>query len=312
MSVTSVKEDFQVRQGEQKVTPGSSLSKTTTYQRRFVVQTDNMNDGPATVMAASGIPKPFDTYTSGNDSDSSAQCISIQPVPRSQEPMIWDVVCNYSTQVPAGGGGNNGPKTPTERPTKYGMSFTTITRILTQDYSNPPRAILNSAGQQFHPPLEQEIYLPVVTAQKYEDQLLVGYARAYNGTVNSNEFSINELTLPPEVALFHMRQSPYFENGVSYWDTIYEFILNWDGWNAKPLDQGTMELVDDGVTDKLQVITDRFGLPVSQPVNLDGDGGKLDPSKAPVYLDGPDSQGIGTQGHPAPYIVHRRMFFQDY
>ncbi len=308
MAVTSVKEDFQVRQGEQKVTPGSSLSKSTTYQRRFVVQTSDQNDGPAIVMAAAGIPRPFDTYTSGNDSDSTAQCISIRPIPRSQEPMLWDVVCNYSTQLPSGGGGNNGGKTPPDRPTKYGMSFTTITRIIVQDYSNPPRAILNSAKQQFHPPLEQEIYLPVVTAQKYEDQLLVGKARAYNGTVNSEEFSINGLILPPEVALFRMRQAPYFELGQSYWDTTYEFTLNWDGWDASPLDQGTLQ----NKNSKLQTITDQFGLPVNQPVNLDGNGNKLDPTKDPVFFNGPNSQGIGTPGHPAPFVVHRRMKFDNY
>ena len=309
MSVTSVKEDFQVRTGAHNYSLGGK--NVTTYRRRFIVQTNDVNDGPKTVMAAAGIPQPQDGYKSGNESDPAALCIKIEPAPRQSEPTTWDVVCDYSTDLPPGPNTGNPGTQPPDRPTKYFLSYTTITRILSEDFSTPPRPILNSAGQEFHPSLEQELYLPVVQIQRYEPTFLFQRAKWGNGSVNMNTFTILGNFVGKYEALGRMRQAPYFENGLSYWDTTYEIIINRLTWLASPLDQGTLQLVPDPSAPTFQektmlrAITDQTGNPVNQPVKLDGKGKKLAQGQDPVYFD-------GLHGHPDPFNVYPLIMFDNF
>ena len=295
MSVLSVKEDFQARESGTKL---SQEKATTTHKRRWVVVTSSVNDDGAVVLGtAPGLPKPYDKHP--NDANSFAT--SIDAKPRQNSPTIWDVVVGYSSDVPSPkpNNPNGSPSTnPTVRPPKYSLGYTTLSKVLEYDFRSedadgnptgyPP---LNSAGERFDPPLEFDQYLPVIGVEMVCDFFAISLAD-WCGTINANTFHINGHTYRPFTALARIRQSPFFEGGVSYWTTNYEFTINKGTWLVKPLDQGTRKRVK-GPSGSLYAgdahfvtIVDAYGQPFNHPVNLNGAGEPLAPGASPVFLDG--------------------------
>ncbi len=291
MAVTSVKEDFQARGGNTSISGGGTASSkaTTTYTRRFVVQTSDVNDGPQIVKSATGVPKPYSSYSSGNDIDHTAQVLSIDAKPRNNAPTVWDVVVQYSTdapQPPDSGGGKDPVNKPTDRPTKYSLNTQTVTRAITTDPITG-RAIVNSAGDAFHPTPEAEYYLTQITVQRVEDILMFQTAMTTVGRINAAPFTIHGTPVPKHQArLMSLAQSPFFENGLEYWDTSYVVLIDPNGWDVNLLDQGLRKQVRNAADGsyKVYVITDPLGVAVNAPVNLDGAGGVLAAGAAPKFV----------------------------
>lgn len=292
MAIASVKEDFQVRRGGIKGALGlqSDLKITKSYTRRFLVQTSAMSDGPHLVQTAPGIPRIFDPHPE----DGAAYVVGIDPQPRREEPMIWDVIVTYSSDLPTPpppDGNGNPVDNPALRPTRYGMGQMIVSRVVDKDRNGNP--IVNAAGQKFIPPVEIEHYIQVITVEKDESGLAWGVADNV-GSVNSNGFSIAGHPFQAgQVRLAGVRQSSFWENNFLWFDTVYEFHYDPLGWQKHVLNQGTVKRVAaaggslspgaPGVT--LQVITDKYGVPLNHPVNLDKNGQQLPDGATPVYLD---------------------------
>ena len=69
-----------------------------TYEAVYIVNSDDGRDGPQVVKTASGLPAQFSAYAIGNDSDTSAHCISRNPLRRGDS-NTWDVHCTWSTTL---------------------------------------------------------------------------------------------------------------------------------------------------------------------------------------------------------------------
>jgi hypothetical protein len=284
--ITSVKEDFQAREADQKLTL-QPFKIVNTYKRRFIVQTNAVTDDGFRVRTTAGVPVAYSIHPS----DPAAWCNDINAKPRQGHPTCWEVVVSYTSDFPPppkGGGGGNQPPSPASMPTQYGISYTTVTRVLQEDQVNGG-PVVNSANEQFDPPLEYDKYLAVYTATVPGCE----YNRDTDltGCVNDNRFTINGIPIDIHTALARVRQTPYFQNGVAYWNTTYELTVDVDGWAVAPLDQGTRQIVTNSSqvyagAAEFRTITDKFNQPLNHPANLNGAGQLLAPNKPPVYLDG--------------------------
>jgi len=79
-----------------------------------------------------------------------------------------------------------------------------------------------------------------------------------------------------------------FDKNLIYWQVTYQFEIRQEGWTLRVLDQGRQRKAKDGDPDPdwIYPIADGNGVPVADPVPLDGNGQKLDspsPSNA-VFL----------------------------
>lgn len=67
------------------------------FTRKFLVQTNSINDGPVTVCSAVGIPRPFQIYTTPNEYQRYARCRSVDARRIEPHSLYWEVTCHYST-----------------------------------------------------------------------------------------------------------------------------------------------------------------------------------------------------------------------
>lgn len=315
MSVLSAKEDFQARESGTKL---SEKKATTTHKRRWIVQTTTVTDSGAIALSAAGLPKPYDKHPD----DSSCFAIEISAKPRAGHPTVWDVVVTYSSDQPNQDPGKPGDpsKDPTLLPTRYALSYTTITRALDRDYfkedanGNPiGDPIVNSVGEYFDPPLESDQYLPVIIVEKNCD-FFASTLSDWSGAINENQLIINGRPFKPYTALCKIRQTPFFQNNVPYWTTNYEFTINKGTWLRTPIDRGTRKrvpgpngsLYESGAT--FVRLADAFGQPFNTPQFLDGTGKPLATNLPPVYLDGThNNPGLKTDNGPF-YMFPVRTF----
>ncbi len=84
--------------------PGSPTLKATlnqrSYERKFLVQTDDKNTGAKTVCAAAGIPRLFEYYNFGTERDIYALCREIESERIQDGSLFWHVTAHYSTPEP--------------------------------------------------------------------------------------------------------------------------------------------------------------------------------------------------------------------
>src|SRR6185437_8734197 len=67
------------------------------YKRTIYVETDDLDDGPETVLGATGVPQIGDSYKFGNDADDIAVCIDVQAEPLGDYPFLWKVTASYDS-----------------------------------------------------------------------------------------------------------------------------------------------------------------------------------------------------------------------
>ena len=127
----------------------------------------------------------------------------------------------------------------------------------------------------------------------------------YQDTVNRDNFLINingfVLNVPAFAAKMQsISGSREFADESPFWRVRYEFHLDlYRGWRVDLLDRGYVETKEDSEVDEiennygdyptstnkqLQVVIDDKGIPMNEPVLLDGEGKKLQPDGTPFYL----------------------------
>lgn len=169
------------------------------------------------------------------------------------------------------------------------------------------RAVTNSANVPYDPPLERENSIRVIRITRNSKESNYGTYAKYKNTVNSDAFSINKsaygfrLELRPFFAKFtDFGQSFAIENKVRYWRETIEVQIHPRGWRRQIPDRGLMRRLTEGDKDDAgntisagditdgwvhhTPIKDKDGLPITEPVLLDGNGKPIGPSRPTVWL----------------------------
>lgn len=273
-----------------------------TYTRTFQVISDSKDDGPQVVAAAVPISL-YQSYSYGSDVDTYAVCKTqnakvVSKVNDTQylwnytltydsKPLSWGTASPTSLSPPTEDGASPTPpahQKPQDRPWQIKGSAKLSTKSLVEDFSDPPRPILNSAKMPFKGGLETEISSPTfsVTLYKKLADWTPSKAFTYHNTVNNTTF----LGFPPG----QLRNTRYdwqsgWEMGEFFWQLDLEFEVTADeDWDASVLDAGTHTY--DSATNNWKEIKDKLtGKPVSSPLMLNGSGQLLNAAtEEPVFL----------------------------
>lgn len=300
MSVTVVKELFDGRQASGDLRQGRK------YTRRWRVETNDANDGPLVVTSHPSIPQFGAVYATPNEYDAGALCSNVTATQDSNSQTIWYVTANYSRDLsyphaaseslasggPSGSGDGGGTpsqppgqlqQSPLLRPAIWSFGARRQSIYTTRDYNG--KALINSAGQPFASGYQVEVTVPTIDITINKATAKPNAAQTWDNAINSGAW----FGLPAKsVKADAPKISGKDDNGQIYYEwqwhleiapTAWPYMGKWDP--VKVLDCGYAYL-DSG---KLVQARDPWGNTYSQPILLDGSGGRLAVAGTPVYID---------------------------
>ena len=180
--------------------------------------TTDVNDGPAVVMQATGLPANNSYYTVGNDVDFQAYITKRDPRRLAKDGLAWGVECEWATRQKEENRDEDGD--PNEDPTTWRkqLSWGFVSRTVPVEKafwvsnSNNTRgarnildiwkarggAPVNSAGQLINPPPEKDDSRMVVRIVRWERPLLLPPRELakYRDAVNPDAFRIRQKDFP--------------------------------------------------------------------------------------------------------------------
>ncbi|WP_254509892.1 hypothetical protein [Anatilimnocola floriformis] len=236
------------------------------YTRVFQVITDSALDGPLLVRTAPGIPGRGNIYATATEFDPGAKVKTITPS-QSDNPKIWEVRVEYDSVT------EDEPENPLERPPEVSWSAAPYSRVAWKD--NDGKAIVNSAGHYFDPPLEVDDSRPVLSVTRNEAAFNPSLAIDYQDAVNSDGFLGFS---PGQAKVAKIDASSATENDIFYWKVSYEFHFRREGWELSVLDQGRYEKIGGKPVPipEFDVAGNEIpGSQVTDPVPLNGAGARL-------------------------------------
>ena len=172
---------------------------------------------------------------------------------------------------------------PLSRPPEIEWNFTVSNEKIDRDIEG--KAIVNSAGESFDPPITKDVYDLVLRITRNQSNFNHLQAAEYIGAINSDYFYGFE---PGMVRCTNYSGRKIRVGSLSYWQVTYEFQIRYaevsgvnTGWKRRILDQGMHTydgLDDEGYVKwkKIPVKDDKGNnVPTSEPFPLDGNGNKL-------------------------------------
>lgn len=243
------------------------------------VETDDPTDGPIAVKAGAEVTSPdplpplWTTYSYHGESDTSIflKRREVQPRHGAQGRTMWRVIGHYEPLEPQEQPDDSNPD-PFLRPVKYRLEHVTYTEVVDVDKDDKP--IVNSAGQEFDEPLEQEKSRMVLVADQIvpDLQTIINHNLTWAGKVNSTPYRGGG----PRMWFVHTIGSSDLlsESGVDYYVATWRLELNFDTWDRKVLNRG-FKHYDNAADKKLVIAKDKDGLPVNEPILLATDGTRL-------------------------------------
>jgi hypothetical protein len=315
MAIESIREIWEERAAN------LSAQGSRTYTRVFrVVTSDNLRAGLECCylgdLDGNAIPRMWTPYVLYDNAgavieyDGGSWVQSLSPKQDAEDPRIWTVTVQYSSELPQpraerpgenigpGGSGPGGigrpnsggpgvgpagapppgtPNIPEFPKLEIEWSFAKYQRAALSDLNN--NLVANSAGQRFDPPLMIDDSRPIVRITRNELYFDPALAIRYQDTINSDRFFGAE----PRTAKLNIGPVVYqYQNGIQFWRVTYTIEFRFDNWKLKVLDEGYMEKDTDHPPDLKPIIVQ--GEKVPSPYPLDGDGHKGDPQD-PQYLE---------------------------
>lgn len=223
------------------------------------METNDLNDGPQTVLAASGVPAMGDTYAFGNDSDTEATCIDVE-VEATESPMVWMVTATYDTSRVF----DLGILSPLNLPPEVSWTFSKYDWPLQRDGDGVP--MVNSSSERFDPPLTVQQSRPVLTVRRNEASFSPALAALYIDSLNSDTFA----GLPPLCAkINNIAEQRAIDMGLTYYQVTYEVEFKYDTWAMFVLDQGFRDFSGKLFRDPID------GSPLANATLLNGAGAAL-------------------------------------
>lgn len=272
MSITSVTE---IWSGE---TWSDELSGAREYDKLYRVISDNPAESAATVRSAGGIPALGAAY----GADAGAFCRSRSARRIDDSRLVWEVTARFSTIE------NEEPADPLSREPKIRWTSQMILKPVIRDLNGD--ACVNSAGDYFDPPLEQEFPRWIVNIQWNATVVPTGIL-SYVGAINSGAIVIDGVAIAAERArvVGIDISEVQVENETAFRSiTIGVEVRHADDdpFDVEALDQGYRIVDPEDPSKRVDIlIEDEDGNSnrPSAPVLLDGSGGKLadpDPDNA--------------------------------
>ena len=310
---------------------GGNIDFTCHYQ----VQSDDPDDGPQVIAAATGIPLLGSTYVFGNDSDPFAFAKSIHPNRRGTS-LLWDVTVVFGPQEneedegqPVGRNENGDP---VDDPLEEAPSITVRPLFMTKAVEkawyrgvveggaldrralglgrpvDSIGAVVNSVMVPFDPPLESDYFRTSINISVNFQDFNQDQFKTFVNTVNAAQITVNrvgfQLTLAPFTGkITNINGTRRSRNGKIFWQGDLELqVDDVFTWRVDVLDRGYVGRACDGdpngeggnwddYTDppkdgraQVQVIRDRNGDPITEPVRLDGKGQPLKCNDADIFI----------------------------
>lgn len=214
-----------------------------TFSVVYKVQTDDKRDGPGVVRVAPGIPSIGNTYTAGNDIDTSAVCVNKHPYP-TDCPFEWLVECEFTTDP-----GAYEPQqfdNPLQQPPELTFGFQERRILIPGRFNNPigpnsnkdwEAGIFAPNGELFDPQPETDIADPVWNIKKNVQNISYEAFMALANCVNADFFQgvePRQLRFKPPSAVRKWHKNIGF-----YWEVAYQLVYRWETWDIQILNQGT-------------------------------------------------------------------------
>lgn len=136
------------------------------------------------------------------------------------------------------------------------------------------KAILNSAGDFFDPPVMMDDSRRIVTIQKNLASV-PAWILSYKDAINIAGFTVDGLTVAAETAKVQAVRvgGNNYRNGTTFRSLTLTLCIDEDGWDLSPLDQGFRKIGYGGELENIRNPGDNER--PSSPVCLDGSGGEL-------------------------------------
>lgn len=250
MAVTSFREIHDGREGSGQITNRKMVRR---YTRVFRAETNDPHDDAVTVLNAAGAPLPGSVYPY----DTSAWCQGGKAV--SPHKKVWICTFSYSSE-------REMKEDPNADPPQFSWSTQQFQKSYTKD--NAGKAIVNSAGDPFDPPVEGDDSRWSCTVTRNVPSV-PSWILDYKDAVNSAAFTIDGISVNKGAAKL---QSITIGPAATRNDVIYRplalTITFAETFAAEVLDAG-FRYKDDGTITKVP------NDPVA-PVPLDGSGGILE------------------------------------
>lgn len=257
------------------------------YERTFEVFTDDKEDDGRVVMTEADVPQLNDPYMDSNGViDGGAFCDDVSPQCSDENPYQWTVSAHYTSEVDSeaieaqdpGDDGDNASTDPIFRPTIINYSTRARTRVAEFDYSVPPKQYVNSAGQQFDPPVEEEILNMVIHVIRNEATANPNTIALYTGACNRGAWG-GFAEYQARITSWTADQQN--EQGQTFYQHKYEIEVQTPSWEIKVLDAGDYEIVGGN---QVSLAVDNKGVVMHGRGLLDGNGAKLADDADPVYI----------------------------
>ncbi len=268
MAVLDVKEIWSGRRG---AIDDKSVRE---YTRVFRLITTDTFDGPATILAVF-LQVIFSTYADANGfQDSGAVLRRVSPQQDSENPFLWQVVCDYSSES---ADPQFNLQNPIDRPPHYQWSGQKFAKPVVEDTNGNT---LKASNNEPYPPEDIDDTRRTLTVTRFEATFPDDLADRFQDTLNSGIW----LGKPAKTVKCELiTGETAFENNVSCWQVRYEFAIRKSkvvgvdetAWQKRLVDEGSYYLVAGART-----IADVNGVPRPTPIQLDGSGGLLGVSAA--------------------------------
>jgi hypothetical protein len=244
------------------------------YKRRLRLITNSVADGPVTILNTAGVPRPYDPYVTPSEYDFGALCKNVEPTQDPDNPYLWHVEAEYSTDTELAAWYN---KDPLQRPSRTSWSTERFRKAMEKDETGA--AVVNSASDPFDPPIEKDGTILVVTIERNEATFDPSLPVTYQDATNSDiwlGYAVGNCKVESIGADEH------WEDNTHYYAVRYVIHVRGDGWLESVLDAGYSAYTTVGVK---APITDLAGRPYSSPQLLDGTGHVLPVNGNPVYIN---------------------------
>lgn len=257
------------------------------YTQKWLIRTDNPADGKKTVLDYAGVPQYGTYYKTTTEFDSFAFLRSRDAeLDSSDSSLIWVGTFEFDT-IADSGQGNQGnslipPPQPYDEPVVAEWDSHEEKEPAYFAYSDADESfipITNSAGDLLDPPPERYRTIQVLRLKKNLADFDFIFWSKYSNAINSDSW----LGFAPGMVLFKPPKANFVsQRGIGYWDTSFEFHIDYRGWYHYRWDAGVREFIPAGHLEFTwqkpgynYIKNDGGGTFVTEPVLLDGNGRRL-------------------------------------